>query len=140
MLLTYSKPQFQPLIESGVKIHTIREDSNNRWKPGRTIQHWMHNPRNVSKNPYPFAKNRDDLNTVISIEYISIVGGIVHITAHPYYLTSELKKQKGAVSPDVLDVLARNDGFENWRQMRVWFRDDIELWKIIHWTDYKYCV
>lgn len=136
MILTYSKPQFPPLIESGVKIHTIREDANNRWKVDRSIQHWMHNPRNVSKNPYQFAKDRADLNTVKCIEYISIIEGYVYVFPHPYALTF---RKIYLLDDDTLYQLARNDGFENWRQMRVWFKNDIRNWKIIHWTDFRYC-
>lgn len=32
------KPQFKPLILDGTKIHTIREDKNDRWKVGTKIQ------------------------------------------------------------------------------------------------------
>lgn len=32
------KPQFKPLILDGCKIHTIREDKNDRWKVGTKIQ------------------------------------------------------------------------------------------------------
>jgi hypothetical protein len=56
MILTYSNPRFKDLILSGEKIHTIREDKTGRWKPGMSIQHWMGNPRNPSKNPHQFAK------------------------------------------------------------------------------------
>lgn len=55
MILTYSHERFPDLIKAGIKIHTIRVDKNNRWKPGMTIQHWMHNPRNQSKNPHQFG-------------------------------------------------------------------------------------
>ena len=37
MILSF-KPQFNDKIIKGIKIHTIREDKHNRWKPGRTIQ------------------------------------------------------------------------------------------------------
>lgn len=55
MILTYSFDKFVPAILSGEKIHTIREDFYERWKPGMSIQHWRGNPRNVKSNPYQFA-------------------------------------------------------------------------------------
>jgi len=32
------KPQFVPKILDGTKIHTLRKDATQRWKPGRSIQ------------------------------------------------------------------------------------------------------
>lgn len=57
MILTYTLPKFKDLILSGEKIHTIRADPHGRWKPGRSIQHWMGNPRNVhaKEKPHEFA-------------------------------------------------------------------------------------
>jgi len=57
MLLTFTKPQFKDLIKQGIKQHTIREDKNNRWKVGNSIQFWLGNPRNVhAKNkPHQFG-------------------------------------------------------------------------------------
>lgn len=129
MLLTYSHKQFPPFILGSIKIHTIRQDKNNRWKPGNSIQHWMHNPRNKSKNPYPFAAERPDLNTCISIQSVSMIK-----TSKEWIITidgRELPKER-------FEEFAINDGFTSFRQMTTFITESISNWKIIHWTDFKY--
>jgi len=37
MVLGFEQQFVEPIL-SGTKIHTIREDKHNRWKPGRSIQ------------------------------------------------------------------------------------------------------
>lgn len=129
MILTYSHDRFPVLIENKIKIHTIREDKYNRWKAGNSIQHWMHNPRNVSKNPYQFAKDVSDLNKCISVQKISII-----LTKAIDMIEIDGRE----LDPSEFDVLARHDGFDSFRQMKKWFKESIIDWKIIHWTNYKY--
>lgn len=137
MILTYSFHQFQGLIEGDVKIHTVREDKSNRWIPGRSIQHWMHNPRNVAKNPFQFAIHRDDLNSCKSIQYF-------HLYNHDVFITdTRIARAKLYITIKPLDPIKRDlfaiqDGFESWSHMSKYFTSDLLNWKIIHFTDFMY--
>jgi hypothetical protein len=44
MLLTFSKERYMERILSGVKIHTIRRDTERRWVPGVQIDMMLANP------------------------------------------------------------------------------------------------
>ena len=125
MLLTYSHSRFAPLIRAGIKIHTIREDKNNRWKPGREINHWMGNPRNVSKNPHPFGQERNDV--CISTQVIEIIPASKLVSIDNRVLN------RGEI-----EELAYNDGLENSRIFFKWFSADAFIGKIIHWTEKRY--
>jgi len=135
MLASYSDKRFPSLIEQGIKIHTLREDVHNRWKPGMSIQHWMHNPRVVSKNPYQFCKGKYDkcLSTQRVVMFI----------AFGFF---EVWIDRRQLLPHELLTLARNDGFDTVDQFAEWFfpeADDytdviVKRLKLIHWTDFKY--
>ena len=123
MLLTYSNHRFPPLIKEGIKIHTIREDRHDRWKPGMDIHHWMHNPRNRSKNPFPFLP---EIHRLVSKQIISIEPQIQMVRIDGRYL-----------SMNVIDELAFNDGLENRRVFLKWFTQSFSGY-ILHWTNKKY--
>jgi hypothetical protein len=131
MLLTYSNKRFPPLIEAGVKIHSIREDKNNRWKVGMKIDHWMHSPRNPSKHPYPFLKGK---HVLISKQQIEIL---------PYYKDGNcysatvVVDNTRLISMDEIENLSYNDGLENTRMFFKWF-DCFFKGYILHWTTCKY--
>lgn len=126
MILTFSKKEFETLIKSGVKIHTIRVDKYNRWKVGRKIHFWLGNPRNTrSKNkPHSFA-----IGEVLKIEQIQIdfACDVVYIG------NNRLDKI------EQLNELAVNDGFENWLQMKKWFENDSGNFfgKLIFWKNFE---
>jgi hypothetical protein len=124
MLLTYSNTRFPVLIEQGIKIHTIRLDLGNRWKPGMQIHHWMHNPRNVSKNPYPFCQ---DLHHLVSRQQISIEPDIKMVRIDG----------KRFLTDEEIDDLAYNDGLQNRRVFFKWFNESFSGY-ILHWTNKKY--
>lgn len=124
MLLTYSHDRFPELIRHNIKIHSIREDKHERWKVGMRIDHWMGNPRNVKRNPYPFLKERND--RLISKQRIEI--------------NPELKSVKiegKSLFEYEIDELAFNDGLENNRMFFLWFNKPFKGW-ILHWTNKKY--
>lgn len=136
MILTYSHPRFADMITHGHKIHTIREDRHNRWREGLRIQHWMHNPRNVSKNPYPFAQNLNHVCTgtqKITLIASRTISSDLRIWVDGYELQYD----------EVIE-LARADGFDSPRQMARWFfgviADAPQFWtgNLIHWTDKRY--
>ncbi len=123
MLLTFSKTKnFETLIKQGIKIHTIREDINNRWKPGMKIHFWSGNPRNIKNNPYQFGEG-----IVSDIESICIYPDFNKIKICGNYFKDI----------DFLNMTAKNDGFKNWNDMKTWFKSDF-VGRIIYW-DYEQC-
>ena len=126
MILTFSRQEFKDRIESGKKIHTIRADAHQRWKPGMNIQFWMHNPRNKSKNPHQFMTGQcfglQDISIVRQSDYLTDT--LITIDGHNLTLSE-------------MQSLAWNDGFANLAEFLMWFRDGF-VGKIIHWTDFKY--
>lgn len=134
MILSFKKQFIEPIL-SGSKIHTIREDKNNRWKSGRSIQF----ADGVRTKLY----NEFKTGTCISTQNIEFKW-----TKQNTGLVSENWAVK--VFIDGRDVyyddfptihnLAVNDGFKDVKEFFEW-----EAWnkknfkgKIIHWTDLKY--
>jgi len=122
MILTFSKDVFVERILNGTKKHTIRKDNTNRWKKGMKIHFWRGNPRNVKNNPYQFAEG-----LVVDIAQIQIFPN------HNQVLISfDSDKYSVFSTKEVLNDIARNDGFENWEEMKEWFNEDF-IGKIIIW-------
>ena len=141
------KPQFVPLILTGAKIHTIREDKHNRWKAGNTI-HFATGIR--TKNYRQF-----DIGVCYSVQTIVMVNHGNHIyckiqTGENRYIHNDcveyenikwyehhLKQQVGG---GLLGDLCKNDGL-SWEDFKNWFipkEGDKFKGKIIHWTDFIY--
>ena len=119
MMLSF-KDRFVDAIQNGTKIHTIREDTNNRWKPGVKI-HFATGLRTPNYNCF-----REGVCTGVQDIIIARYRIVIDI------LEIELKKW---------DELAKNDGFDNADAMIDWFRFHYDLpffGRLIHWTDYKY--
>lgn len=136
------KPQFRPLILSGTKIHTIREDRHDRWKPGMTIQ--------FSTGIRTAGYNQFMTGVCKSVQYIwiawehgipfvhigDIKDGLVPFYIPDYYGIEQMRD------------LYINDGFRKQSEFFKWFWDAGEMdnpiydkifeGKIIHWTDRKY--
>lgn len=109
--------------EYNPKIHAIRRDSGNRWKPGNEIDFWI-NYR--TKKQFRFAPR----TLVMSVQEIKIIypkrGG--------YYVVID---GRAIYYKDELNILAKNDGFDSLEEFFAWFNGDF-TGKIIHWTDFKY--
>ena len=124
------------------KLHTIREDKNDRWKPGVMI-HFFINAR--QKNMFRFAPRIPVVSTqeIFMTERggnleISIAKEGSYIGSDDKYIYWETKEQ-----------LAINDGFDSYEAFQRYFIERIyenekktgNKWfsgKIIHWTDLKY--
>lgn len=122
------------------KIHTIREDAKDRWKPGTKIDFFI-NCR--QKNMFRFAP----VLPVVSVQKIEIKwfddgkikqvsvfidGKIYGTVCYNFGVNvTELYKRKK------LDLLAQNDGFETIEEFFAYFNEDF-TGKLIHWTDLKY--
>lgn len=123
MILTFSKPEFEQKILSGIKIHTLRVDPKNRWKNGMKIHFWLHNPRNKNKNPRQF-------------HFVDL--GIMHYQNVIIYKKDSIYIDNRKLSMHEIRQLAINDGFENETEFWEWFNEPPFILKLIHWTEFKY--
>lgn len=113
------------------KVHTIREDSGNRWKIGCKIDFFI-NVR--KKNMFRFAPVLPVVNTQkIEIRWIGFSDSYrpwVKIDGKLFYDVAEINKKE-------MLLLAQNDGFESIEDFFSYFNKDFSG-KLIHWTDLKY--
>lgn len=135
MILAF-KPQFKDKILNGSKIHTIREDKLNRWKPGNSI-HMATGVRTKNYNQFaerlcmavePFEIFYYPLGTQTTALVVvndMILGKAIWVNCKLTY------------SNPYLNLLATNDGFASINEFFEWFDSDFKG-KIIHWTDFKY--
>ena len=132
MILTFSRDSFVESIINGTKKHTIRDDKPNRWKVGRKIHFWLGNPRNTRRKtkPYQFG-----------------VGEAARVEKIRMYFDIEADGQVDEVFIDDISIksiqglndLAKNDGFDNWFQMKNWFDNEDKQYfgKIIFWKNFE---
>ena len=123
MIIGFHK-EFVPLIESGVKIHTIRRDEKNRWKAGNTMQMYTDIRTKEMKR---FAEK-----VCVSVQYLTINTERKEIFIH----------RKLLMSNSEIEHLAKNDGFESVDRFWDWFStkkyESKFVGKIIHWTNKTY--
>jgi len=133
MLLTFSKTEFRTLIKKEVKVHTIRDDKNNRWKLGTKIHFWLGNPRNTRGKIKPYQFGVGEVSRVETIRM-------------DFAMPEEWQPDVVFIGEDIrlkteeeLNSLAINDGFENWLQMKQWFfnPDGQYFGKIIFWKNFE---
>ena len=105
------------------KIHTIREDKTDRWKPGTKIDFFI-NCR--QPNMFRFAP----VLPVVSVQKIEI-------KFFEYLNDVEIRIDGKLNTTEQNQELAWNDGFENLLMFLMYFNEDF-TGKIIHWTDKKY--
>lgn len=117
------------------KIHTIREDKNNRWKPGNDI-HFVINNR--TKKSFQFAP----VLPVVSVQRISIK----HENTYTHKKTATIEIDGNWFAAynfnqnniyGKLELLIKNDGFNSVEDFFNYFNEDFDG-KIIHWTNFKY--
>lgn len=132
-------PDYNTSVCSAVKpkLHTIREDLADRWKPGMDIHMVIHRR---SKRQFQFAP----VVPVISIQTIEIVYERNEDLTKASVIIDGIKQgdalwkncQLKACSFTV-EKIADNDGFDSVNDFFDWFPEDFKG-KIIHWTDLKY--
>lgn len=118
------KQQFEMPIKKGIKIHTIRHDKPNRWKPGMLI-HFAKGVR--TKNYINFQMGQCFSMQKIEIKYF------LHGLGENVTVSIDGRK----LQQSEVETLARNDGFDSFVDFFNWFNQDFEG-KIIHWTDFRY--
>lgn len=147
MILSFNKQQFVDRILEGTKIHTIREDKHNRWKPGNKIHAWYKNPRNVKQNPKTFEiyiwdtnfpgrreAFKEDLEACPGwFKIPKVCKSVQTIDIGPICTRIDGR----ILTNDEMIKLALNDGFENLTAFYDWFSIPFKG-KIIHWTNFKY--
>lgn len=140
------------------KIHTMRTDPHNRWKPGMSIQMVYRGPKysildHFNKGIPELEKcistqkieikwrtnkelfNRRDVEIFVddhSILEACVVDNIIGMTSHYRHLKGIVQ-----ISTTPSDLICLNDGFDSIHDFLLWFNKDWEG-KIIHWTDFKY--
>ena len=110
----------------GPKLHTIREDENNRWCPGMKIHPVINNR---SRFRFQFAPVLE----CTGVQLIRICHRFVPYPPAVYvggYLLDRMDDEQ-------VRQLALNDGFPSVEAFFLWFNKDFEG-KIIHWTNLKY--
>lgn len=135
MILAY-KPQFVQPILKGEKIHTIREDKHNRWKPGRKIQQ----ATGVRTKEYNcFSETR-----CLSIQTIQIIhthndniSTKTMLVDNKIFGRAVYQNCKLVFVSDNIELLSQKDGFTSINEFFEWF-DTAFTGKIIHWTTFKY--
>ena len=130
------KNKFIGSIQDGTKFHTIRQDYNDRWKPGNTI-HFSSGVRTKAMQIFKVGK-------CITIQKI-----LIQVQPDGY---SDCIIDGVKMSLIEKHILAANDGFDNFEQLLTFFFPKIKppfldknknekfifSGKIIHWTNYKY--
>ena len=115
------KRDFVNKILNGTKIHTIREDENNRFKIGQTIQFYAMNPRCGGKQfATGIIKNILVIEIVPELDIVLIGSGINGLYVHEFNKLESLNR------------LAIHDGFEDWKEMKQFFTKPF-IGKLIIW-------
>lgn len=117
-----NQTNFPAKILKGSKIHSIREDKNNRWKAGRII----HFATGVRTKHYHQFK----LDTCKSVQSIEIVWDE---TLDMLSIKIDGKK----ISNSDIMRLAYCDGFDHMKDFESWFKLPFKG-QIIHWTRHIY--
>lgn len=144
MILGFKK-QFEGPILDGTKIHTIREDSHNRWKSGNKI-HFATGVRTkkynqffnlicISVQPIRLVNHGNHVYCIIQTEEKEYIHNDCIEHDHIKWYSGHLN-QKGGLLGD----LCKNDGL-SLGDFKKWFipkPDDTFNGTIIHWTDFRY--
>lgn len=110
------------------KLHTIRKDEKNLWKPGRYIHFVI---KNRTPQRFQFAPVLKCISTQrIEITYDETI--CERECSEPtVFIDGKF------MNYEKLELLALNDGFDSIEDFFSYFNTDFKG-KIIHWTDYKY--
>lgn len=114
------------------KIHTIRKDESERWKPGMKI-HFVVNNR--SPNRFQFAP----VVQCVSVQEFKIewINGTAWVTIGNRSFTTFRKTKTGCEYGGNAKELALNDGFATVEDFFKYFNKDFKG-RLIHWTNLRY--
>lgn len=115
------------------KIHTIRLDPHNRWKPGMSIQMVYRGPGYSILDH--FNKGIPELEKCVSVQKIEIKVFPGHPDGGSFY---EVRIDDGPeLDRNSVELIAKNDGFNSIFDFQKWFKKDF-TGRLIHWTDLRY--
>ncbi|WP_435624503.1 hypothetical protein [Flagellimonas sp.] len=117
-----------PCTSDRPKIHSIRDDVNKRWKPGRAI-HFYINTR--TPNMLQIAPPVPCIS-VQEFEICDDEAGCEIACSEPYF-----RVDGRILGYHEMENLAHNDGFVDVYTFLKWFRPGYKG-RIIHWTHFKY--
>jgi hypothetical protein len=129
----YSHP-FSCRSDLKPKLHTMREDAKERWKPGNSI-HMVVNNR--SPKMWQFAPIIPCTRTQCVDIFWFGTTVIIHIDEKPFVDFNTAWNWELQRDIENLKKLAYNDGFETPDAFLKYFCKDFKG-KIIHWTNLKY--
>lgn len=135
-----NKNPFIKISDFKPKLHTIREDKNDRWKPGVMIDFFI-NAR--QPNMFRFAPRIPVVSVQkIRIKYTESSSNtpLIYIEVfgkNDYKCLDTFNPKTKQSSFKHIEELAINDGFETVEDFFAYFNKDF-TGKIIHWTDLKY--
>jgi len=134
------------------KLHTMREDKHDRWKPGMSIQMVYRGPK--YSIAHEFNKGIEELSKCVSTQRVRIEDWNDQVntgwenTGFGYKDTITVRGvdfhnhwmifvDDQPLTKKEIDTLAINDGFKDTHEFFKWFNKD---WrgKIIHWTNLRY--
>ena len=119
------------LAECEPKLHTIREDKNDRWKAGTKIDFFI-NCRQPTM--FRFAP----VLPVVSVQEIEIKWIGFNTGFRPcIWIDKKLIYDVAGIKEELMLELAKNDGFDTVEDFFRYFDKDFKG-KLIHWTDLKY--
>ncbi|WP_262246974.1 hypothetical protein [Parapedobacter soli] len=128
------------------KLHTIRHDPHDRWKPGMKIHPVINNR---TKNYFQFAPEFLCVSTqqvdIIDSAYTKDYAGISIEYSHrhkdggveEYVKHWEVVVDGVSLKSTQIEELAVNDGFDSVEQFFTWFNAPMR-YKLIHWTSMRY--
>lgn len=131
------KPRFKAPILAGTKIHTLRDDTTDRWHPGVK----MHMATGVRTADYNCFNDKDECKS-----YQWAVLGYDFEGNFYIEIQDDERKPVAELYDDFeQELFAKNDGFTDLSELIGWFDAEIKRnpdWyirkKLIHWTEFKY--
>jgi hypothetical protein len=156
MILSYSKKnvelyQFPEKIKKGIKIHTLREDSSERWKAGNIIHHAT-GLRTKNYNCFEVGECKSVQHFILEFISVGVSPHVIytiftnnHFKSHINHSISIIKHPIEENRSKLFDNLAINDGFPSFKEFERYFveyarklKKAVLNLKIIHFTDFRY--
>lgn len=130
------------------KLHSMREDIHDRWKPGvmidfftgvRTKQAYRFAPRvKVVSVQKVEIKRVDDMRFENEDKTVYRVDVYSPVLKETFVMAFQVLVDGKALVRSKIKALAINDGFETAEDFFSWFKNNGWKGKIIHWTNLRY--
>ncbi|WP_119792061.1 hypothetical protein [Flavobacterium anhuiense] len=119
------------------KLHTIRQDSKNRWKKGNKIDFFINarKPKMFRFAPVVPVMEIQSIEFLWSRGFVDTVS--IYIDGECYVQNYGIEYNSSNQRQERMERLVINDGFESVEDFLNYFNTDFKG-KIIHWTNLKY--